>query len=147
MLIMSNEKRSIRVLARSVAIKRVVFSLTIVLMLVATACSHDSPGTMLPLSTPPPSGWPTTWTGLSTDPVESGCDEHRNVADNNTDGYALYYATDSQYLYLRMETVGVDDKGVPDPPGWPSDKPSGDARYKWWFDTAGADLYVSGTTV
>ncbi len=113
-----------------------IITLVIVLMLVVTACSH---GTMLPLSTPPPSGWPTTWTGLSTDPNESGCDEHRNVADVSGDGYALYYATDSQYLYLRMETV--------DPPGWPSLKPGGDARYKWWFDTAETAAYVHGTTV
>ncbi len=72
-------------------------------------------------------------------PNESGCDEHRNVADVNGDGYAFYYATDSQYLYLRMETV--------DSPGWPSTKPQGDARYKWWFDTAGTAAYVHGTTV
>jgi PKD repeat protein len=117
-------------------IRRPIITLVIVLMLVVTACSH---GTMLPLTKGPPSGWPTTWTGLSTDPNESGCDVHRNVADVDGDRYALYYATDSQYLYLRMEIV--------DPPGWPSLKPEGDARYKWWFDTSGTAAYVHGTTV
>jgi len=108
-------------------------------MLVVTACSHGSQGTVHSLSTPPPSGWPTTWTGLSTDPADGGGEDHRDVTDTNGDGYALYYATDSQYLYLRMETVKL--------PGWPSTKPTGDARYKWWFDTSGTDLYVSGTSV
>ncbi|MGB6873948.1 MAG: PKD domain-containing protein [Dehalococcoidia bacterium] len=119
--------------------KRIVFSLVIVLILVVTACSHGSQGTVHSLSTPPPSGWPTIWTGLSTDPGDGGGEDHRDVTDTNGDGYALYYAADSQYLYLRMETV--------EPPGWPSTKPTGDARYKWWFDTAGMDLYISGTSV
>ena len=117
-------------------IRGLIITLVIVLMLVVTACSH---GTVLPLSTPPPSGWPTTWTGLDTDDNESGCNTHRNVADVDVDGYALYYATDSEYLYLRMETV--------DSPGWPSTGPQGEARYKWWFDTEGTVAYVSGTTV
>jgi len=114
--------------------KTIIFALVIVLVLVVTACSH---GTVLPLNTPPPSGWPPVWIGLSTDPNESGTSNHRDVADTNVDGYALYYAADSQYLYLRMEIV--------DPPGWPSTAPQGEARYKWWFDTVGTDLYVSGT--
>jgi len=122
-----------------IGVKRVVFCLIIVLMLVVTACSHGSQETVHPLSTPPPGGWPTTWTGLSTDPDDGGGSNHRDVTDTNGDGYALYYATDSQYLYLRMETV--------EPPGWPSTTPTGDARYKWWFDTVGMDLYVSGTSV
>ena len=80
-----------------------------------------------------PSGWPTTWTPMATDPDESGCVDHRNVT-------ATYYATDPQYLYLRMETVTA--------AGWPgtSGSPS-EARYKWWFDTAGTAVSVSGTTV
>jgi PKD repeat protein len=117
-------------------IRRPTITLVIILMLVVMACSH---GPTLPLTVAGPGEWPTAWTGLSTDPNDSGCDEHRNVADINGDGYALYYATDSQYLYLRIETV--------DPPGWPSLKPGGDARYKWWFDTAGSAAYVHGTTV
>jgi PKD repeat protein len=117
-------------------ITRLIVTLVIILMLVVAACSHEP---TLPLTVAGPSEWPTTWVGLSTDPNESGCNDHRNVADVNADGYALYYATDSQYLYLRMETVG--------PPGWPSLKPGGDARYKWWFDTAGTAVYVHGTTV
>ena len=121
---------------RRMNIKMAIITLVIVLMVIVTACSH---GGMLPLTKGPPGGWPTIWTGLSTDPNESGCDEHRNVADVNGDGYALYYAADSQYLYLRMETV--------EPPGWPSLKPKGDARYKWWFDTAGPAAYVHGNTV
>jgi hypothetical protein len=134
-----NERSVIPELAESVGIKRVVFSLIIVLMLVVTACSHGSKGTVHPLGTPPPGGWPTTWTGLSTDLADGGGEDHRDVTDTNGDGYALYYATDAQYLYLRMETVKL--------PGWPSTKPAGDARYKWWFDTAGTDLYVGGTSV
>ncbi len=118
-------------------IKRPVSFLITILILVLTACSHGSQGTSLPLSTPPPSAWPTVWTWLSTDPNESGGTNHRDVADTNGDGYALYYATDSQYIYLRMETVTA--------PGWPDVTPQGQARYKWWFDTVGADLYVSGT--
>jgi len=123
--------------------KRIIFSLVIVLMLVMTAlfaaCAWRlSPN--LPPEVAQPSGWPTTWTGLSTDPDEgSGCNSHRNVVDNNMDGYALYYAADSQYLYLRMETV--------DPPGWPGTNPQGQGRYKWWFCTAGTAAWVDGTTV
>jgi PKD repeat protein len=117
-------------------IKRLVFSLAIVFVLVVTACSQE---TALPLSTPPPSAWPTTWTGLSTDAADGGGEDHRDVTDTNGDAYALYYTTDSEYLYLRMETV--------EPPGWPTTNPTGDARYKWWFDTAGTDLYVGGTSV
>jgi PKD repeat protein len=116
--------------------RRPIIALLMVVMLVVTACSH---GAMLPLTVTGPGEWPTTWTGLSTDPEESGCAEHRNVADVDGDGYALYYAADSQYLYLRMETV--------DPSGWPSTKPEGDGRYKWWFDTEGTGAYVHGTTV
>ena len=116
--------------------KRIIFSLVIMLMLVITACSHAA---NLPPEVAQPSGWPTTWTGLTTDDNESGCNEHRNVVDNNTDGYALYYATDSQYLYLRMETATA--------PGWNSTGPQDVARYKWWFDTAGMDASISGTSV
>jgi len=89
--------------------KTMIFSLVVVLMLVMTAlfaacaCSL-SPN--LPPDVAQPAGWPTTWTGLSTDPDEgSGCNYHRNVADSNMDGYALYYAADSQYLYLRIVVV------------------------------------------
>ena len=88
----------------------------------------------------PPSGWPATseWTELATD--ENGnCDTHRNVLDTNGDGFALYYVVDSDYIYLRLETATA--------PGWPSTKPAGDARYKWWFNTAGTAAFVKGTTV
>jgi len=85
-----------------------------------------------------PSGWPTTWTGLNiTDPNEGGCDDFRNVFDTNGDGFTFYYATDSQYLYLRMETVSA--------PGWAT---TGDkARYKWFFDTAGTAADIQGGSV
>ena len=122
--------------------KRIIFSLVVVLMLVmmalfaACACSL-SPN--LPPDVAQPSGWPTTWTGLSTDPADGGGKDHRDVTDTNGDGYALYYAADSQYLYLRMETVIA--------PGWPGTKPDDEARYKWWFDTAGTAAWVDGTTV
>jgi len=99
--------------------------------------------TLFVASLPPagaqPAAWPTTWTGLSADPDESGGSNHRDVFDTNGDGYALYYTADSQYLYLRMETVDL--------PGWPSTGPQGEARYKWWFDTGGTAAYLSGTTV
>ena len=94
---------------------------------------------IIPSAVAQPSGWPTTWTGLTADPNEGGCSEHRNVFDTNGDTYALYYATDSQYLYLRMETV--------DPPGWPSTGVSGKARYKWFFDTAGTAATLQGGSV
>jgi PKD repeat protein len=123
------------VLATRNGMKRIIFSLVIVLMLVMVA--------LLVINLPPaeaqPATWPTTWTGLSTDPDESGGKDHRDVFDTNGDGYALYYTADSQYLYLRMETV--------DPPGWPSTGPQGEARYKWWFNTGGTAAYLSGTTV
>jgi len=115
--------------------KRVIFSLVIVLMLVMTGLLVAN----LPSAGGQPAAWPTTWTWLSTDPDESGGSDHRDVFDTNGDGYALYYTADSQYLYLRMETV--------DPPGWPSTGPQGEARYKWWFDTGGTAAYLSGTTV
>jgi len=86
----------------------------------------------------PPSGWPAEWIPLDTDDNEN-CDTHRNIADMDDDGYALYYNVDSEYIYLRMEAVTA--------PGWPSTKPSGDARYKWWFNTGGTPAYVSGTSV
>jgi len=86
-----------------------------------------------------PHAWPTTWIGLNTDPKENGCDDFRNIYDTNADNYSLYYATDSQYLYFRMETA--------DPPGWPSAASSGKARYKWWFNTAGTPAYIQGNSV
>jgi PKD repeat protein len=108
--------------------KKIIFSSVIGLMLVTTA--------LLTINLPPagaqPSAWPTTWMTLSTDPDESGGNNHRDVV-------ALYYAADSQYLYLRMGTVAS--------PGWPSTMPSGEARYKWWFNTGGTAAYLSGTTV
>jgi PKD repeat protein len=87
----------------------------------------------------PPSGWPTEWIGLATDPNEGGGKDHRDVFDTNDDGYALYYYVDSDYIYLRMETV--------DTPGWPSTSQSDEARYKWWFNTDGTPAYIHGTTV
>jgi len=96
----------------------------------------------LPAASPPvaadPSGWPAAWIGLATDDNEC-CTAFRNVADMDDDGYALYYAVDSQYIYLRMETVT--------PPGWPSTDVKGEARYKWWFNTAGTAASVKGTSV
>jgi len=116
--------------------KTMIFSLVIVLMLVMMACSHAAD---LPPEVAQPSGWPTTWTGLTTDDPQSGCNAHRNVEDVNGDGYALYYAADSQYLYLRMETATA--------PGWNSTGSQDVARYKWWFCTAEPFAYVSGTSV
>jgi len=116
--------------------RRLIIALVLVIMLVVTGCSH---GTMLPLTVTGPSDWQITWTGLSTDPDEKGQRNHRDVTDTNVDGYALYYAADSQYLYLRMETVTA--------PGWESKQPKHEARYKWWFDTAGTAAWVDGTTV
>ncbi len=85
-----------------------------------------------PVSTAQPSSWPTAWTPLDTDPVDCGTGrEHRDVI-------ALFYAVDSDYMYLRMETSS--------PAGWPSTAPAGEARYKWWIDT-NLDAYVSGTSV
>jgi len=110
--------------------------LVMMALFAACACSL-SPN--LPPPVAQPAVWPTTWTGLSTDPDESGSRDHRDVTDKNGDSYAFYYAADSQYLYLRMETV--------DPPGWPSTQPTGEARYKYWFDTAGTAAWVDGTTV
>jgi len=122
---------------------RIIFSLVVVLMLVMTAlfaaCSCGLSPNLSP-DVAQPAGWPTTWTGLSTDPNEgSGCNYHRNVADNNMDGYAFYYAADSHYLYLRMETVTA--------PGWPGTGPQDEARYKWWFCTGGEPARVDGTSV
>jgi PKD repeat protein len=118
------------------SIRRPIITLVIVVVLVVAGCSR---GTILRLTVTEPAVWPTTWTGLSTDPDEKGQSNHRDVTDTNGDGYALYYAADSQYLYLRMETVTT--------PGWNSTQPKHEARYKWWFDTAGMDAYVHGTTV
>jgi hypothetical protein len=49
-----------------------------------------------------------------------------------------FYALDSNYLYLRLETV--------DPAGWPSASPSGEARYKWFIDL-NSDAYRSGGSI
>ncbi|MFC1927208.1 PKD domain-containing protein [Chloroflexota bacterium] len=85
-----------------------------------------------------PSAWPPTWTGLDTD--ENGnCNTHRNVFDTDEDGYALYYEVDSDYIYLRMETVTA--------PGWPGTGSQDVARYKWWFNTSGTAASVKGTSV
>jgi PKD repeat protein len=119
--------------------RRPIIALVLVVMLIVMACSHGSQGRMQPLGTPPPSAWPATWIGLSTDPDEKGGKDHRDVTDTDGDGYAVYYAADSQYLYMRMETVTA--------PGWNSTRPDDEARYKWWFDTANTAVYVHGTTV
>jgi len=79
-----------------------------------------------------PHAWPTNWTLLATDNNENGCDTFRNVL-------ALYYASDSQYLYFRMETVAA--------PGWPSAAQGGKSRYKWWFNTAGTPASIQGGSV
>ncbi|TET40931.1 MAG: PKD domain-containing protein, partial [Dehalococcoidia bacterium] len=85
-----------------------------------------------------PSAWPTAWTGLDTDD-DGRCETFRNVFDTDGDGYALYYVVDSDYIYLRMETMGS--------PGWPNTGSQGVSRYKWWFNTGGKAAYVHGTTV
>lgn len=73
--------------------KRIIFSSVTVVMLIAMT---------LPAAGPPvaaqPGGWPSTWTGLTTDPDEGGGKDHRDVFDTNGDGYALYYHVDSQYI-------------------------------------------------
>lgn len=79
-----------------------------------------------------PSGWPASWTFLRTDPIEGGCNSHRNVAN-------VYAATDSQYLYLRMENASA--------AGWPSTGVQGEARYKWVIDTVGGDIALSGGSI
>ena len=81
--------------------------------------------------------WPTSWQAWSTDPTGGSCSSspHRDVSSTS-------YATDSQYLYLRMGNV--------DPAGWPVTGPHDkleEARYKWWFDTAGTAASVSGNSV
>jgi PKD repeat protein len=89
----------------------------------------------------PPSEWPdeSEWIGLADDPDEGGGKDHRDVFDTDVDDYALYYYVDSDYIFLRMETV--------DTPGWPSTSQSDEARYKWWFHTEGTPAYIHGTTV
>ncbi len=114
--------------------KKRIFSVISVVMLIVMTLPATSP----PPVVAQPSGWPTIWTGLASDDNEH-CETFRNVADMDGDGYALYYDVDSQYIYLRMETVTA--------PGWPSTGSQGAARYKWWFSTAGAAAYVSGTSV
>jgi len=108
--------------------KRRIFSLVTVVMLIVMTLPAISP----PPVAAQPSVWPTNWTQLATDPNENGCDTFRNVV-------ALYYDVDSDYIYLRMETVSS--------PGWPGTDSKGEARYKWWFNTAGTAAYVSGTSV
>jgi len=87
---------------------------------------------------PPPSAWPTAWTGLDTDD-DGSCNAHRNVFDTDGDGYALYYVLDSDYIFLRMETMGS--------PGWPGTGSQDVARYKWWFNTDETAAYIGGTSV
>ena len=70
--------------------KRTIFSLLTVVMLVVMIL----PVTSSPPVAAQPTGWPTTWTGLATDDNGS-CNTFRNVADMDDDGYALYYAVDS----------------------------------------------------
>ena len=107
--------------------KKTIFSLVTVVMLIAMTLPAISP----PPVAAQPSAWPTNWTQLATDPNEQ-CDTFRNVV-------ALYYDVDSQYIYLRMETVTA--------PGWNSTTSSDKGRYKWWFNTNGTAAYVSGTSV
>lgn len=81
-----------------------------------------------------PSAWPTVWSSLGTDPNDCGgsSSDHRDVLD-------ALYAVDDAYLYLRLENVGS--------AGWPGTGPSGEARYKWFIDTAGGDVQRSGGNV
>ena len=51
----------------------------------------------------------------------------------------MYAATDSQYLYLRMENASA--------AGWPSTGTQGEARYKWVIDTVGGDIALSGGSI
>ena len=83
-----------------------------------------------------PGGWPSTsdWILLDLDPAEPGCDVDRNVIET-------YYFVDTQFIYLRMKTVG--------PAGWSGTGTSSpaQARFKWWFDTVGQDASIFGTSV
>lgn len=79
-----------------------------------------------------PSGWPASWTYMRSDPNENGCNSHRNVIN-------LYYATDSDYLYLRLQTVTA--------AGWPTTGSQGEARYKWVIDTVGGDIALQGGSI
>jgi invasion protein IalB len=57
-----------------------------------------------------------------------------------------YYYVDDNFVYFLM-CIAADADGD-DIPGWPEVPSPGydEARYKWFIDTAGEDLYVSGTT-
>lgn len=83
-----------------------------------------------------PGGWPSIsdWISLNTDPDEPGCDDDRNVIET-------FYFVDTEFIYLRMETVN--------PAGWSGTGPGSpsQARFKWWFDTVGQDASIFGTSV
>ena len=83
-----------------------------------------------------PGGWPSIsdWISLDTDPDEPGCDDDRNVIET-------FYFVDTEFIYLRMETVN--------PAGWSGTGPGspGQARFKWWFCTVGPDASIFGTSV
>jgi hypothetical protein len=44
--------------------------------------------------------WPSAWTSIDLDPIEPGCNAHRNVVQ-------AYYAFDSNYLFLRLENIDL----------------------------------------
>ncbi|MDR9458728.1 MAG: DUF11 domain-containing protein [Dehalococcoidia bacterium] len=77
---------------------------------------------------PPP--WPTSWIHIDSDPNEAGpSNDYRDVSD-------AYFAYDSTYLYLRLETYAT--------PGFPA----GQARFKWLIDVGlGDNLYWSGQNI
>mgnify|MGYP003377111856 CR=1 FL=1 len=77
-------------------------------------------------------GWPVIWTSIGTDPDEPGCGDHRNV-------FRAYAAVDAEYLYLRLQNVS--------PAGWPNTGPTGEARYKWFFDVNGDGVTSGGNMV
>jgi hypothetical protein len=110
--------------------KKLIFCLITVVMLVMVMLPTISPS---PVVGDRPIPWPTIseWEELATDDDEN-CNSFRDVV-------ALYYAVDSDYIYLRMETDTE--------PGWPSTGSQGVARYKWWFDINGTEAYVHGTSV
>jgi len=96
--------------------KKIIFSLVSlvgVLMLIVVALPAISPP---PVVAQPSGGWPDTWESLNGDDNEKSCNTFRNVLN-------LSYAIDSDYIYLRMETVTA--------AGWNSTDSHGVARYKW----------------
>lgn len=85
---------------------------------------------------PPVNWWNNAiWKSLGTDPSsgavdEAGCPNHRDVLET-------FWAGDENYLYLRMVNVS--------PAGWPSTQPTGQARYKWFFDIDAGGARIVGT--